>query len=193
MLYSHSPSCYLSPVQGMLSGAVSWDVLEEQLANCRSSGDKIRKKIFDFARDVLVKQQSPVYCGLTRDEASARSLWMSSSTSENHSTSAQNITLPRINSDLKHTYRSWLVNTKKARENSAWHWETVSTLKAVLDLSTHLCNYPLPLQTNLASFVVAKRDLYIPRHNITNIETVWPGKYTSRASSQRCEVSECRV
>lgn len=162
----------------MLSGAVSWNVLEEQLANSRSSGDKIRRKIFDFMQEFKGKKQSKERLKpVSQEEVPVSNMWMSTA-GDSCTSVMQESTLSnpqRLASDTRNCYRSWVVNTKKCRESNPWHWETVSMLKAVLDMSTHLCNYPVPLDTRLARFVVAKGDLYIPRHDIASVQTTWPG------------------
>ena len=83
--------------------------------------------------------------------------------------------LPPEASKVRQCHHSWWRNSKKAREGSQLHWDAVDALRAILDLSTHLHNYPTPLNTSLAKFLVAKEDLYIPRQHITSVEETWPG------------------
>lgn len=181
-------------VQGMLSGAVSWNVLEEQLTHSRTSADKIRKNIFDFAlsqqaimrggKQGTQKSEYGEEVGTRPISSSMESaVWMST-TSASEDTKSKDRELGAaqgqrasvgVMSGARDCYHSWVVNTKRARENNQLHWETVDTLRAVLDLSTHLHHYPVPLATDLARYVVAKDDLYIPRHHITNVQTTWPG------------------
>lgn len=52
---------------------------------------------------------------------------------------------------------------------------TVLTMEALLDYSTHLRYFPVPLAPDLAMFLVAKDDLYVPRDNITDVRIIWPG------------------
>ena len=183
----------------MLSGAVCWDVLEEQLMHSRTSSDKIRKKIFDFAIERQAslngtsgphnntpspQQQDQLRRQLLPDSSSSKKrtvLMATTGTTTSSSSCSSEKTQERVFSadhmaNLKDCYHSW-VSTKKSREGSHLHWETVSTLKAVLDLSTHLYNYPTPLASNLAQFVVAKDDLYIPRQNIASVQEIWPGRF----------------
>lgn len=54
--------------------------------------------------------------------------------------------------------------------------ETVDVARSVLDFATHLRNYPTPLAPELATFVVAKEDLYVPRHCVQDIRSLWAGK-----------------
>lgn len=164
-------------MQGLLSGAVCWNVLEEQLA---LSSDKVRKNIFDFAishqeimrekNNCTQKTTPQVWEGL-EDSAMASNMWMTSSDNERQETSKCDRTLQHRVPAI--TY-SWL-NTKATRESCPHHWKTVDTLRAVLDFSTHLYNYPVPLDTQLARFLVAKQDLYIPRHHISDVQSMWPG------------------
>ena len=173
----HVQQYNLMCVQGILSNAVCWNVLEEQLLHCRDSANTIRKNIFEFA----LAQQAGLSEWYSAKESGQRGLA--------HSCTERTVLLSSVDSerqngeemvnqvvDVRDCHHS-LISTKKAREGSQLHWETVSTLKAVLDLSTHLCNYPVPLATELAKFVVAKKDLYVPRCAITSVEKMWPGEW----------------
>lgn len=53
--------------------------------------------------------------------------------------------------------------------------ETLVAMRQVLDLATHLCYYPAPIDTGSAIFVAAKDDLYIPRQSVTDVRHLWPG------------------
>ena len=178
----------------MLSGAVSWNVLEEQLANSRTSSDKIREKVFDFAisqREVLREKQHRVAGvelgdGLESHSALGYRAWMTDTGVEGGQegmhqdggfrTDRGVRTRRDVVSNMRDCYHGWL-NTKTSREGSQLHWDTVSTLGAVLDLSTHLNNYPTPIAPGLARFVTAKQDLYIPRDRIISVEQAWPGRW----------------
>lgn len=56
--------------------------------------------------------------------------------------------------------------------------ETVQMMQYVLDYSTHFNNYPRPVAPELATFLTAKEDLYIPRDNVADVRDLWPGKKT---------------
>lgn len=152
----------------MLSGAVCWDVLEDQLAHSRSTSDTARNYIFDFALEQAAMNNSPPPPPPHPKEGS---LLMASSGGVD-------------GQERRDHYYSW-VDTKRGREKSQLHWETMSTLRAVLDLSTHLSNYPVPLDTGLAHYVVAKDDLYVPRQHIANMKEVWPGVCAHRDNLSR--------
>ena len=53
--------------------------------------------------------------------------------------------------------------------------EMLSVMRMILDFSTHHRNFPVPLDPQLAHFVAAKEDAYIPRGNITDVHSLWPG------------------
>ncbi len=55
------------------------------------------------------------------------------------------------------------------------HRETVSLMQAVLNSATHFSNFSPPVAPELALFIAAKDDLYIPRHNVTDVQSLWPG------------------
>lgn len=164
-------------IQGMLSGALCWDVLEEQLLHARTSSNRIKTKIFDFAVEhhALLKQKK-----FTSTKSTGKN--EETSTSLNYSAWVAPVSVLTTASPSDQDaclqppcYHSWL-STKRSRESTAIHNETVSTLEAVLDLSTHLQNYPVPCDTSLAKFVVAEQDLYIPRQHIATMPATWPGK-----------------
>ena len=151
------------------------------MAHTRTSTDKIRKKIFDFAlsqQELLMGREQRAQ---GEEEGRRGKVWMSTA-SEGLESETQRSVLPQVEREaaVSKCYHSWVVNTKRAREGSRLHWETVSTLRAVLDTSTHLTHYPTPLHPSLARFVVAKRDLYIPRQSISSVEETWPGMSVCR-------------
>ena len=63
----------------------------------------------------------------------------------------------------------------KKRETFQPNTETVQMLRWLLDYTTHLNSYPCPLSPELALFVVAKDDMYVPRNGVTNVQDLWPG------------------
>lgn len=194
----------------MLSGALCWDVLEDQLLHTRTSSDKIRK-IFDFAieqRAILKEDGS----ARVREEVGKRKQYFSSSSGLGYMADTATVMMTTTTPDKEHTHpelifstqdtpqtspkantnsvatstesrqivcggshHSWL-STKRSREKFPLHQEAVSTLGALMDLSTHLYNYPVPVDTSLARFVVAEQDLYIPRQHIASVQDTWPGK-----------------
>ena len=168
----------------MLSGTVCWNVLEEQLAHSRSSSSRIRRNIFDFAvaqQEVLREKNHSCSRNKTTREVWREGggvasgvvdhMWMSSSHGDSTRVGEEET---KSAVEAVGCHHSW-INTKRSREGSQLHWDTVRTLGAVLDLSTHLHNYPTPLAPPLARFVVAKQDLYIPRDRITSVQHTWPG------------------
>lgn len=53
--------------------------------------------------------------------------------------------------------------------------EAVRMMQQILDASTHLKNFPTPSSTELAVFLAAKEDHYVPRANITDVRQLWQG------------------
>ena len=49
-------------------------------------------------------------------------------------------------------------------------------MRIILDFATHLGMFPPPLAPNLATFVAAKDDLYVPRQNVTDVRSIWSGE-----------------
>ncbi len=66
-------------------------------------------------------------------------------------------------------------NQTNRRETFQPKGETVQMLGWMLDYTTHLHSYPCPISPELASFVVAKDDLYVPRRGVTDVRDLWPG------------------
>ena len=182
----------------MLSGAVSWNVLEDQLTHIRTSS---RQNIFDSALSHQTALESNIHTSLPNPHLLHRrdtppcspgslsiedKVWISSGVEP----SAPLLVSPEEGSApesfrQRMGHHSWWRNSKKAREGSQVHWDTVDALRAVLDLSTHLHNYPIPLDTSLARFVVARDDLYIPRQHVTPVQDTWPGVYMMVAGARR--------
>ena len=47
----------------------------------------------------------------------------------------------------------------------------------VLDYMTHINSYPRPISPELAVFIVAEDDMYVPRGGLTDVRELWPGRY----------------
>ena len=53
--------------------------------------------------------------------------------------------------------------------------ETVQMLRWMLDYTTHLNSYPLPLAPELALFTIANDDMYVPRNGVLDVRDLWKG------------------
>ena len=53
--------------------------------------------------------------------------------------------------------------------------QLLENMRMVLDSATHHQHFPVPLDTSLAHFVAAEKDAYIPRHNLTDVRSLWHG------------------
>ena len=63
----------------------------------------------------------------------------------------------------------------KTRKDFSAKSETVDFMNFVMDEATHLQNFPPPVDSSLARFVVAKHDAYVPRDNVMSPCDIWPG------------------
>ena len=61
----------------------------------------------------------------------------------------------------------------KANETSS-RSKTVDFMNFVMDEATHLKNFPQPVDSSLARFVVATHDAYVPRDNVMSPCDIWP-------------------
>lgn len=75
--------------------------------------------------------------------------------------------------------RTWPLhrNRTSRSKQSLLHWEAVEVMRCVLDVGTHLGHFPTPLSPEMAIFIAAKNDLYVPRKNITDVRSTWPGQH----------------
>lgn len=64
--------------------------------------------------------------------------------------------------------------------------ELVETMRMVLDSWTHHQNFPLPLAPNLAHFVAAREDAYIPRRQLTDVRCLWQGAWVELIAIVYC-------
>jgi len=48
-------------------------------------------------------------------------------------------------------------------------------MRELMDRCTHLGNFPVPVDTRLAHFLVAENDAYVLRDGVVAMETLWPG------------------
>ena len=142
--------------QGMLAQAVSWDVLEEQLFRSKIGYDKDRWKVFCEMLELHKEKKL--------SNKNVPSMFDSESFHHGHSEVVED-TLSKNRQKLR-----------KKRKEKSLHEDTVSMLQAVLDTATHLSTFSRPLAPELAVFLAAKEDLYIPRQNITDVRSSWPGR-----------------
>lgn len=129
--------------EGLLSNAVCWDVLEEQLFYSRIGRDERRRELFQY---ITERHHSEEHFKII--------------SGEQYSGEINNLTK---------------VSNRKRRRKYTPQQETVSTLRTILDAATHLATFPSPLVPQLAVFVAAKDDVYVPRQNVTDVRSVWPG------------------
>ena len=146
----------------MLSNVVCWDVLEEQLFYSKIGHDERRRE--------LLKEKH---------------IWeVTRATGEESHSSAPSDGMmnPQFSTQLEQDRKKFRIGSKKAvsthrQKQSKLRSETVAMLKSILDFSTHLSNFPVPLAPELAVFLAAKGDCYVPRQNVTDVRTIWPGSY----------------
>ena len=120
-------------LQGALTSSVSWDVLEQQLFNCKIGQDEKRRELFNsiVEQEQIFPSDGPRASLLKREEKEKLSV-----TSE----------------------------------------ESIAMMRCLMDDSSHLRKYPTPLAPELALFLAAKEDMYIPRENIADVRHLWPGE-----------------
>ena len=146
----------------MLSNAVCWDVLEEQLFYSKIGHDERRQELLKYT----VEKHD----------------WEVTTGEESHTSAhGDGIVDSQSSTPLERVRQKFHTGSKKdistRRKQSKLRSETVATLKSILDFSTHLSNFPVPLAPELAVFLAAKGDCYIPRQNVSDVRTIWPGSY----------------
>lgn len=60
--------------------------------------------------------------------------------------------------------------------------ETIQFMRDILDFFTHLGNYSVPVDTRLATIVVAGNDAYIPMEGVSHFHEVWDNRCDIRIS-----------
>ena len=120
-------------VQGALTSSVSWDVLDQQLFNCKIGQDEQRRKLFN--------------CIVERER--------------------------NFPSDGP---RASLLKREEKETLSVTREESIALMRCLMDDFSHLRKFPTPLAPELALFLAAKEDMYIPRENIADVRHLWPGK-----------------
>ena len=167
--------------QGILSRAVCWDVLEEQLFTSKVGGNEKWRELFQtilrLDRDNAHEERlySPSYVATQRpsllgeDSLNRASFHTHSQQQERHHLS---------DTRLNFLSRAWPVHRNRTNKSSRsfLYWETVELMRCVLDVGTHLTRFPCPLAPENAIFIAAKDDLYVPRKHITDVRSAWPGK-----------------
>ena len=170
-------------LQGILSRAVCWDVLEEQLFTSKVGGDEKRRELFQtilqldrenaheerlYSTSYMATQKQSL---LGEDSLNRASFHTHSWKLDKHE---EHLSQTRLN----FLSRAWPVHKNKTDRSSGsrLYWETVEVMRCVLDVGTHLTRFPTPLSPQHAIFIAAKDDLYIPRKHITDVRSAWPGE-----------------
>ena len=182
---STNKTTLISTLQGILSKAMCWDVLEDQLFVSKVGGDERRREIFQailqFHRESTTseKHDSPSDYVTSRESLFKGEALSSAS----YHTNSREVGKEEMRSSEPQTNllsRTWPLHrnwTSKSNKNkSLLHWETVEMMRCVLDVGTHLSYFPTPLAPETAIFIAAKDDLYVPRKNITDVRSTWPGQ-----------------
>lgn len=143
----------------MLSDAVCWDTLEEQLFYSKIGHDEQRRELF---KSVVEKHSQ---------EATTREHLYTGTNTHSDGRGVKSATPSEKDGGKVH---------KRAISKHKWkqfksHPETVATMNSILDFATHLSNFPTPLAPDLAVFLAAKNDCYVPRQNVTDVRSIWPG------------------
>ena len=172
--------------KGILSRAVCWDVLEEQLFTSKVGGDEKRRELFqtilhldrENAHQERLYSPSYVKQPLLGEDALNRASfhthsWEFDKHKEHHLSETR----------LNFLNRSWPVHRYRTNRSrvSRLYLETVEVMRCVLDVGTHLTRFPTPLAPQNAIFIAAKDDLYVPRKHITDVRSAWPGKHSSQS------------
>ena len=145
--------CPPHSLQGALSSAVCWNVLEEQLFLTKIGHNARMKEIFDFVREKQKELSESTRAKPARD---------------GHP--------PSVFADatkLKVKVKNIKTNKRQVFQPKT---ETVQMLRWMLDYTTHLNCYPCPISPELALFVIAKDDMYIPRNGVPDVRDLWPGE-----------------
>ena len=188
----HTVHYTLVRTQGILSRAVCWDVLEEQLFRGKVGGDEKWRKIFqtiltlDRENDRDEQLHTPNYV------TTQKSLLGDVLSSASFHTDSQELCKDKYLSEAASSdslSNAWPVHRNKTSGSSGsrLYWETVEMMRCVLDVGTHLSRFPSPLSPQNAIFIAAKDDLYVPRKHMTDVRSVWPGEFSIQLCVCVCE------
>lgn len=149
--------------KGVLSSAVCWEALERQLA---SDDDGALGRLFRGVVCEVAGREKPSASTATPPSAATRD-----------PVSWGNVPTAAIDCSVVVAGQTGLPRTllAPATRQLAPTADTLLTMEAVLDYSTHLRYFPVPMAPNLATFLVAKDDLYIPRDSVADVWALWPG------------------
>ena len=133
-------------------------MLEEQLFYSKIGYDEERKNIFERVREYHHKQdQSSQVVG---DQNAAKSAAITYLSGDNSNTSWFKLILPG----------------SREKSKGSLYPEAVHFMRTVLDVATHLSHFPVPFSPQLATFLEAQDDLYVPRQSVTDVRSIWPGE-----------------
>ena len=173
---------FLFSIQGVMSKSCCWNTLEQQLSN-----EDYRNHLMDYipiSGTTFTKFSNDGLGGnFTRGYSDLDPLAKTFLEKEKKNLGKSGFrTFYLQNEDIYNGLKSsffenlpLVLKMIKTRKNFSAKSETVDFMNFVMDEATHLQNFPPPVDTSLAQFVVAKHDAYVPRDNVMSPCDIWPG------------------
>lgn len=173
---------FLSFFQGVMSKACCWNTLEQQLSN-----DEYRNNLMHYIPingAIFTKFNDDTLKGnFMRDYSNLDSLTRTFLEKEKKNLDKSGFqTLYLQQEDIYNGFKSsffenlpTVLKEIKTKKDFSAKPKTVDFMNFVMDEATHLQNFPPPVDTSLARFLVAKHDAYIPRDNVMSPCDIWPG------------------
>lgn len=153
-------SASLTFTEGVLADAIPWDLLNQQLVTRTEYGDQIQACV----RSEDNKFSPPSNFNFTHWDESDDGKGGGNADEEEDDTNASSVWQAiRPNGPL----------VRKGISPSA-----VRFMRGIMDECTHLRNFAVPVDPELAVVVLAEKDGYQPRKGISSIPEIWPGSET---------------
>lgn len=163
--------------QGVLSGAIPWDLLTEQYKSIGPETIEEMRRMLnspenddmfqagrEFARQFPIDGQSRAPVSSTNEQLS-----------DFYSKQLQNINYAGARLSSAHIS---VLDAKEERDSTMP--DALNFMRGIMDECTHLGNFDRPVDGRLAIIVSALHDGYVPRNNIIPLNELWPGSELRR-------------
>lgn len=189
--------------QGVLSKAVAWPILEQQLED-EHFVEELRDICHMVEMDGIFSRNPPIVNTKTHSYSSFPNellnfnsdtedpgvdFHMNVSNKTRMSENCESVSVgmlagslkEQFGNDIKHKIPTEIPFLKSGKQKNQKYEKARKFMKYIMDITTHLAYYKEPVDPKLAMFIEAQYDGYIPRKDCPSPLELWPGcqvKYT---------------
>lgn len=170
--------------RGVMSGSISWKVLENQYSMDTVYGEEIKQTLLspeeflgstynmgqDFVRSYSENFENSNMNDINGEVDKILNRSSSDTVSDQHGGQLDN----QEHSSIGNMASSQLNKFRKQITDRKIRDDALDFMRGVMDECTHLGNFATPVDTSLIIIVAAHHDAYVPRQNVISLEQLWP-------------------